>query len=122
MNLLKGPSEIDGKGIFSKDRIEKGEYFYEVPLDSIYKNPRARCARISDNSYVSDEKILNWVNHSCTPNCQLKLDGKKLFLVAIEDIVPGSEITVDYDKTENKSVKVKCNCKSDRCRKHFFIS
>lgn len=39
-----------------------------------------------------------WINHSCTPNCESEegRHGKRVYIVAREDIVRGQEIFYDY--------------------------
>ncbi len=119
IHLERGKSEINGFGIFSKDKIVKGKKYYPAPLDLIYSHPQKNCARISEGKYLFDNKILNWVNHSCNPNSKLEVNKDKVFLTAIKNIYPGKEITVNYNKTEPLGIKVKCTCKSKNCKGYF---
>jgi SET domain-containing protein len=115
--LEKRKSKIHGIGIFTNTPIKNGEVFYTIPRDRTYRKARKRCAKIG-NIWIEDKKVLNWVNHSCNPNS--KIDIKNASLIAIRDIKPDEEITVDYNKTETGGVKVKCNCKSEKCRGYFL--
>lgn len=58
------------------------------------------------------------VNHSCDPNCGLKLNQFNGYnLVAMKPIAKGQEITFDYCMSEWISIAVpNCNCQSDLCR------
>ena len=76
-------------------------------------------AYIGDGISVSDEKVLNWVNHSCEPNA--RIDTKRLVLTAIRDISPNEEITVDYNDTELAGSRVACNCGNENCKGYFVI-
>ncbi len=122
MNLKKKKSRADGFGIFAEEKITKGTEFYEIPLDIIYDKPKQRCARIGENKYVDDNRVLNWVNHSCNPNTKLDINRDKPALIALRDIETGEEITVDYNRTELHDTKIKCSCGAKNCRGYFYIS
>ena len=36
------------------------------------------------------------INHSCAPNCEAWIEGRKIFIHALCDINPGDELTFDY--------------------------
>jgi SET domain-containing protein len=36
------------------------------------------------------------INHSCAPNCEAWIEGRKIFIHALHDINPGEELTFDY--------------------------
>lgn len=36
------------------------------------------------------------INHSCEPNCEAWIDGKRIFIHALRDIRAGEELTFDY--------------------------
>ena len=111
--LKVSKSKIHGMGTFADKAIFKGELFYEIPIGISSKKPKEKWARIGDR-YVCDEKILNFVNHSCEPNSFIDLVIPAL--LAIKDISVGEEITVDYNRTELDGTKVICNCKSLKCK------
>ena len=64
-----------------------------------------------------DISIDDFMNHSCNPNLGL-LD--EVTLVAIRDIKPNEELTIDYAielADIDYIMSKKCNCKSLNCRK-----
>lgn len=115
--LVKKKSSINGKGIFTKKNIKKGEIFYIIPLKKISTKPKKRWALIK-GKYIGDKKVLFWVNHSCNPNS--KIDINKHALISLKNIKKGEEINVDYEKTENKINKTPCLCGSLNCRRYFY--
>lgn len=115
-SLKKNFSKIHGFGIFSVEKIVKGKNFYKVPLKTIGK--RNRQYAYIGGQYVSDEAVLNYINHSCRPNSKLSILGKPK-LIAIKNILKGEEITCDYDKTEINGFQFKCNCGNKQC-KHYI--
>ena len=36
------------------------------------------------------------INHSCDPNCEAWVEGRRIFIHALRDIHPGEELTFDY--------------------------
>jgi hypothetical protein len=59
----------------------------------------------------------DYVNHSCNPNSGLVFKGKSIYLVAIKNINPDTEITWDYSTSSfNTSWKMKCGCNDPLCR------
>src|SRR5690606_6394665 len=36
------------------------------------------------------------INHSCDPNCEAWIEGRKIFIYALRDIEAGEELTFDY--------------------------
>lgn len=116
--FIKKKSSIHGIGIFATKKITKNLLFYKVPLVCIFNNPKSRCAYIGKNLWVSDQKVLNFVNHSCDPNSILNIPDKPK-LIAKKDINPGEEITVDYNRTEKSGAEVPCKCSSKNCKKYF---
>lgn len=93
--VFVAPSTIDGKGVFAKTRIKKGEYIgtYEGPRAKrngkyvlwVVGNGRAvgRCGR----------NQLRYLNHSDRPNAEF--EGFDLY--ARRTIGPGDEVTINYD-------------------------
>lgn len=115
--LKKRKSKIHGKGISTTSAIEKEREFYKIPQTNIYSEPQKKCAKIG-NIWIDDNKVLNWVNHSCCPNSKINLRNKSL--IAVRKIKPNEEITLDYNKTEKNGTKVKCRCKCKNCRGYFL--
>ena len=110
-------SKIHGSGVFADKKINKGEHFYKISMNKTSNSPKSHWARVG-NKWVCDEKVLNFVNHSCEANTQISLDGTSL--VALWDVEPGEEITCDYEATEIDGVQIKCNCGKSSCRGYFL--
>jgi hypothetical protein len=61
-----------------------------------------------------------YINHSCSPNCIIKMAGNFPFLVAKRNIKSGEELTFDYSTTSNETPltwQIDCKCGSVNCRK-----
>ncbi len=119
-NLMKKKSSINGIGVFTDRFIQKDSVFYEVPMGIVHTAPRPKWAHIGENRWVCDEKVLNYINHSCSSNTVLDISGIPK-LIAKRNIYPGEEITVNYNETEAHQCKINCTCASLNCNGFFFI-
>lgn len=98
-------SGINKTGMFAKEHIYKDEIVYVkgghiLTRDELFSSAVINSyLPISDEYYMGattceeEESIKLYNNHSCDPNCGLH--GEITF-VAIRDIFPGEELTVDY--------------------------
>lgn len=71
-----------------------------------------------DKFFAATSKVeleeADFLNHSCEPNCGIR---GKLQIVAMRDIFPSEEITIDYSMSESSEYTLICRCGSDLCRK-----
>ena len=118
-------SGIDKKGMFAKQLIRAGEIVYIkgghiLTKDELFSSSVINSyLPISDDYYIGavsteeEESVKLFNNHSCDPNCGLH--GEITF-VAIRDILPGEELTVDYAFIDNEDYSFECHCGSAKCR------
>ncbi len=57
----------------------------------------------------------HYINHSCRPTAYLQTIGRRLIVMALRDIEPGDEVTVDYVSSMHSDRK-RCTCKAVGCR------
>ncbi len=126
-------SPIQGKGLFTKVPIKKGDSVWiskgEEPAeeriytdeefkafqkwciengkewDAVANGDGTHSAAISDRENHPGD----YGNHSCDPNTDRSL-------VALRDIDAGEELTGDYAKFSTKDWKMKCNCRAKNCK------
>jgi uncharacterized protein len=55
------------------------------------------------------------INHSCDPNCEAWIDGKRIFIHALREIEPGEELTFDYGFEVECWQDHPCRCGSKNC-------
>jgi hypothetical protein len=121
------PSPIHGKGLFAKQAIAPGEI---VAVKGGHVLTAAQWAdlepalgpaeiQISENLVIApvdqaerDGSML-YTNHSCDPN--LAIQGQ-IVLVAMRDIAPGEELTIDWATTDDGDYELPCRCGSVHCR------
>ncbi|MDQ3817356.1 MAG: SET domain-containing protein-lysine N-methyltransferase [Acidobacteriota bacterium] len=57
----------------------------------------------------------HYINHSCEPNSYMKILYGHIQFYALRDILPGEEITIDYEYTLHSDRK-RCYCGAKTCR------
>jgi len=125
-------SPIQGNGVFATRRIAKGRRLIE------YKGVRREeaCYADDDEAYVclfdigrglvidprTNGNIAQYINHSCTPNCESVLEDGRVYIETVRPIAAGEEITYDYavtvDSTPSRAEREQyvCRCGSSGCR------
>ncbi len=127
-NTRVGESAIEGKGLFARRRIRKGEivaikggHVYDArTLAKVKGRVAVSYIQIADGFFIgarsAGEVARNkmFINHSCAPN--LGIRGQIVF-VALRDITGGEELTYDWAMEENRSYRTRCRCGARRCRR-----
>ncbi len=117
-------SGINGKGLFSNERIRKGQFidYIKGPV-SVVRHEDVKQEKDMENwigvgrySWINtNASIFRYINHSCNPNAAIR--GKRM-LYALKDIAKDTEITMDYSLTEpGKNWSMTCACHEKNCRK-----
>ena len=125
-NFLIVKNTKNGKGVFANKKFRSGEIIFEFhgkfftyeKLPTPYNEVEDHYVQIGKSLYMGPSGgIDDFFNHSCAPNTGLKINGKKVFLIAIEDIMSGDEITWDYSTTmDEDDWEMDCECGSKNCR------
>ena len=133
-------SEIHGRGVFALRRIRKGTRILEYTGERI-SNKEADRRYDDDNMkrhhtflFTLDSKTCidgsirtgggdaSFINHSCDPNCEAVITGRKIFIHALHTIEPGTELAYDYqyERTGRGDAKLEkfyiCKCGAPNCR------
>jgi SET domain-containing protein len=117
--LSKKSSTIHGVGMHTDTTISKGEVFYYVPMEILSSTTKHRWAYVGNNIWVSDVAVLDYINHSCDANTTFDITTKIPRLIALRDILPNEEITIDYNQTEQNGALFPCICSSHTCKGNF---
>jgi uncharacterized protein len=133
-------SDIHGRGVFALRRIRKGTRIVEYTGERISNKEADR--RYDDTKmkrhhtflFTLDSKTVidgaiktgggdaSFINHSCEPNCEAVITGKKIFIHALHTIEPGTELAYDYkyERTGKNDAKLEkfyiCKCGAPNCR------
>jgi uncharacterized protein len=115
-----------GRGVFAKTEIpagtEVGQIEGRVIEDAEYAS--AYCIDLGGPYSLEPRAPYRYLNHSCTPNCQLVMtdveyeDGTaapaEIHLEALTIIPVGAELTIDYAWSADGAIP--CLCGSHACR------
>ena len=131
-------SEIQGLGAFATRQIRRGQRIIEYTGEHIGNDEADR--RYDDEKMkrhhtflfiVNSKEIIDaavggndarFINHSCDPNAEAVVEGKRIFIYALRTIRPGEEVLYDYqyertdDHTEEDEKFYKCRCGAENCR------
>ncbi len=120
-------SEIEGKGCFAAAAFRKGRKIAEYAGERISRAEVAhrlqgkRRIRICgiDSYWAIDGSHggngTQYINHSCAPNCFMRVVHGHILIFALHDIHAGDEITLDYVDSYH-SDKTACRCGATTCR------
>jgi hypothetical protein len=137
--LVVRRSPVHGLGAFATRRIDKGariiEYLGErvshEEADRRYEHKDAQDSHtflfIVDEATVIDAGVdgneARFLNHSCEPNCESVIEGRRVFIEALVAIEAGAELTYDYqiqredDDPEDVDEVFACRCGFPACRR-----
>ncbi len=125
--LTIGESKIHGRGCFAASFFPKGRKIAEYAGEAISgREARRRLKRrrvhracgVDEDHYLDGARGGNgthYINHSCAPNSYMKIVHGHILFMALRDIHPGEEITLDYQDTYHPDSK-RCRCKAPTCR------
>ena len=119
-------SPIHGRGCFATVRFARWKKIAEYTGERItnaeaVRRGGRRVLRISglDDRYSIDGSRggngTHYINHSCRPNCFMLTVHGRLLVLALRDIRPGEEITLDYVSSLHSDRK-RCTCGAPGCR------
>ena len=104
--IPKGKRIIEYTGpLIANEEVERrrGKYFFEVNSKwSIDGSHRSNIAR--------------YINHSCKPNAEAILSGRRVWIWSRRNIKPGEEITYDYGEEYFEGVIKPIGCQCSGCR------
>lgn len=121
-------SPIDGRGLFAKTFITKGEI---IVVKGGYILTRAQRDQIGEALGPSEIQItetlfigpttpaereggMMHLDHACEPN--VGLQGQIVF-IAMRDIAADEELTIDYAMFDDEPYELQCRCGCTRCRR-----
>lgn len=129
-------SSVHGKGLFALRPIAAGERLIEYTGElTSWRRAAVRQRADAGHTFVfglSDGRVIDgsrggnsarFLNHACAPNCEAIESGERVFIHALTDIVPGSELFIDYalaidgEPTDEIRQQYACLCGSAGCRR-----
>ena len=106
--LVRVGRATTGLGLFAVKPIAKRAYIVtyrgkRIPTAQAHRREREASAKymFEINRHwtidgTSRRNLGRYINHACRPNCEAVLRSGQIVFVALHDIAPGEEITLDY--------------------------
>src|SRR6185295_1194670 len=118
-------SRIEGKGCFATAHFQRRRKIAEYTGERISNaEAKRRASRRKLRICGIDERWsldgsrggngTHYINHSCQPNAFMQILYDHILFIALRDIRPGEEITIDYETTLHPDSK-KCSCGTKNC-------
>lgn len=113
-----------GRGLFTQERIIKGSFVIEyVGRPATAKQMRENRGKYlfwtSSTSMIDGNIPANtarFINHSCAPNCEVRIRNRRIYIFAIRRIQPGEELSYDYGE-EYFDLHLAGSCRCSKCSK-----
>jgi uncharacterized protein len=108
-----------GKGLFANNHFLPGQIVVSGKREKIVSKRTNYSFQINFDTHIQMDTRARSMNHSCDPNTGVRnnMFGGYDF-IALRIIVPGEEVTWDYETTEFESISVSnCFCQTNTCRK-----
>lgn len=122
-HLLSIKRSKTGLGLFAGDAISKGKCVAEytgrtLSKKEIEKSRSKYLFEVNRTKTIdgsSRSNIARYINHSCRPNCEIRIRAGRVFVYTLRTVRKGEELTYDYD-TEyfDEYIKPK-GCKCEKC-------
>ena len=131
-----GRSSIHGRGIYARCTIPRGTRIIEYTGEKITKAEALRRAEKQmqrsrkgthgavyifelNKRYDIDGNVpynpARYINHSCAPNCEVRLHRGHIWIYALRKIPAGEEITYNYGYDLPDHELHPCRCSSPQC-------
>jgi hypothetical protein len=115
-----------GWGVFARRRYQADQVIGEVGGtiidDPDYGSPY--CMDFGDDRCLEPSPPFRFMNHSCEPNCRFTWydvtdagesePTRRMFVLALDEIRPGDELTIDYNWPARMAIP--CLCHAPSCR------
>ncbi len=88
-------SRIDGSGLFSCQWFKAGQKIGWLLLGNVSEQGKHTIQTNGKHRVVKEP--WRFLNHSCEPNARLKWHEDRIALIALHEILPQNEITIDYN-------------------------
>jgi SET domain-containing protein len=122
-------SPIHGKGCYALEPIAEGAFIIEytgelIPAAEAYRRENDPARSGIYTFWTGDEWAIDgyregnaarFINHSCAPNCDYRIESRRVLIYAARDIAAGEELSIDYSFGADGEI-VPCVCGAPGCR------
>jgi histone-lysine N-methyltransferase SETD1 len=127
--LIVKESPIHGKGCYAVEPISAGTFIIEylgeiIRAEEAYRREKDPTRSGIYTFWIGDDWAIDgyqagnaarFINHSCAPNCDYRIEGRRVLIYASRDIAAGEELSIDYSFGADGEI-VPCICGTPGCR------
>ena len=114
-----GCTDARGRGVFALRSYREKETVMVGQIEAEVARNHAHASQVAMDRFVLHGGLVSQVNHSCSPNCGIKVnDSGAHDFVAVREIPIGAELTFDY-AMRNFTIDYfpsRCRCGAEACR------
>jgi len=128
--LYVAPSRVAGFGLFSARPFPAGSAVLRVHDPHYTSNAKshayltalgythAQIFQVAEDAFIPPiDAPDDFTNHSCEPNCGLRVRPDGFAMIALKDIAANDELTYDYSTHQEHPLEdMVCQCGTPRCR------
>ncbi len=120
---------VTGLGLFATEPIPKGrriiEYLGPLMANEIVERSNGKYFFGVNSKWSIDgsgrSNIARYINHSCRPNAEAFISGRRVWIWSKRNIRAGEEITYDYGEEYFEGIIETLGCKCEKCRAKFGV-
>ncbi len=126
-SIRNAKSSIEGKGAFAAENIPARKKIGNLGGEIIsLKEARKRAAATKRVAMVEfgngkaldgsvNPNVLRYINHSCGPNCYMRVRFPFVEFYTLREIIAGEELSCNYGETHHDG-KLPCRCGAAKCK------
>jgi uncharacterized protein len=115
---------LTGLGLFATEPIPKGTRIVEyigplIPNEEVEKRNGKYFFGVNSKWSIDGSlrsNVARYINHSCRPNAEAFLSGRRVWIWSARKIRAAEEITYDYGEEYFDGVIKPAGCKCEKCR------
>ena len=114
-------SKIEANGVFAGQNLSQGEEILRIDDSYIVEESKlTQHQKDYEADWLTGDKVIlmqspeRYINHSCNPNSHVETKDNIRYVIALQNIRQGDDITYDYG--EDFTRRHKCSCGSPNCR------
>jgi SET domain-containing protein len=115
---------VTGLGLFATEPIPKGTRIVEytgplIPNEEVEKRNGKYFFGVNSKWSIDGSlrsNVARYINHSCRPNAEAFISGRRVWIWSARKIRAGEEIAYDYGEEYFDGVIKPAGCKCEKCR------
>ena len=114
-----GKTAQKGECMIATKSFEKEAVVMRGKIAKLLGGNHSHASQMGENTWAVHEGIIHKINHSCAPNCGIRLNETGAHdIIAIKNIKKGEELTLDYAMRNYQidHFPEQCKCGADECR------